>query len=256
METTEPGCRHRYRPDDRGDRRVLPISSAVGSGERVSDFAATFAEGRAASVSDPGYVRGQIATALQSTQERCGNHALSATLALAVWNTENLAVAAIGDSPVVVERTGGDATVIITDPAYGDHEDAALARVREVLSEGLSASLAYASGRPLLAADRAARNTCEGRRIISDFTSAEDAAARITVRTFPTGSVPRVSACTDAMSWIVELLGALTYPELFDRVQADAGDELVSIIMNWKMDKLCERNGYKLAEPTHSQRRG
>ncbi|MBI8989343.1 hypothetical protein [Corynebacterium meridianum] len=215
-----------------------PISSADGSGERVSDFAATFAEDLAASVSDPGHVHGQIATALQNTQKRCGNHGVTATLALAVWDAENLAAAVIGDSPVVVERAGEDATVIITDPAYDGHEDAALARVREALSEGVPASRAYTSARPLLSTDRVARNTCEGRWIISDFTPAKDVAARITVRTFPTGSVSRVSACTDGMSRIVELLGVLTYPELFDRVQAGAGDELVSIIDELENDDL------------------
>ncbi|MCX7444167.1 PP2C family serine/threonine-protein phosphatase [Corynebacterium sp. P7003] len=207
-----------------------PISSADGSAERVSDFAATFAENLAAAVSDPDDVRGEIATALRTTQNRCGDHGVTATLALAVWDAENLAVAVIGDSPVVIELAGEHTAVIITDPAYDGHEDAALTRVREALDQGLPASRAYTSARPLLAADRAARNTRGGRWIISDFTPAEDIAARITVRTFPTGSVSRVSACTDGMSRIVELLGALTYPELFDRVQAGAGDELVSII--------------------------
>lgn len=207
---------------------ATPLGSDPDGNRKTSAFASRLA-GAVGPGLTPGNITEHLRAALQHAQDG-GQHGATATIAAAAWDGDTVATAIMGDSLILLELKSGE-TEDLQDPAFEGREARLLAPVIDAMAAGLAPGDAYAAAVPVLRSEREKRNTEAGVWVMSDSTAPADAAAHLSVRTFPRETVHRIAAVTDGMWRAVELFGITTPAGLLDAAQNDAVDPVLDALV-------------------------
>ena len=187
---------------------ATPLDPALAP--RTSDFVASLVDALSPT---PGTLLTDVHHALTRAQRECGTHGVTSTLSVVCWNAATVAVAVIADSPVIVETiTGID---VITDEAFTTRESWLLEQSRRRDISDLQRR------------ERAARNTADGRWVVSDWSDPAEIVAHLHTVRYPRREVTRVAVCSDGMSAAVDTFGLLTWRGLLEVAEGGGVDKLL-----------------------------